>query len=85
VAHLAYPGAHPSCVSVLFESPTTLVLTGDLAVVIGGGEIGFQENPYIWQAVDRFKAQGHIQLNSVLHAGEDTQPNPHIWYILISK
>jgi hypothetical protein len=78
------PVLGPLCVSVVYESPTILVLTGQLAIVIGGGEIGYQENPYIWQAVDGFKAQGYT-LNSVQLGGQGSQGNPHSWYIVMSK
>jgi hypothetical protein len=72
------------CVSVVHESPTTLVLQGNLLLLptqIGGDII---DNFFIWQAVDRFKAQGY-SLTSVQLAGQGTQPNPHIWYIVMSK
>jgi len=72
------------CVSVVHDSPTTLVLQGNLLLLptqVGGDIIN---NFFIWQAVDRFKAQGYT-LNSALLAGEGTQPNPHIWYLVMSK
>jgi hypothetical protein len=73
---------NPICVTVVYESPTTLVLVGDLLVVQFGG--GYGGNPFIWQAVDGFKAQGYT-LHSVLLSGQGTQVNPHEWYIVMSK
>jgi len=73
---------NPICVTVVYESPTTLVLVGDLLVVQFGG--GYGGNPFIWQAVDGFKAQGYT-LNSVLLSGQGSQGNPHEWYIVMSK
>jgi len=76
------------CVSVIHESPITLVLEGQLLIIQeagrGTGEPGLVNNPYIWQAVDRFKTQGYT-LSSVLLSGEGTQGNPHVWYIVMSK
>jgi hypothetical protein len=48
------------CVTLIYESPTTVVLRG-LVSIFGGstGAKGFQPNPYLWNAVDGFKAQGY--------------------------
>jgi hypothetical protein len=73
---------NPTCVTVVYESPTTLVLAGDLLVVQFGG--GYGGNPFIWQAVDGFKAQGYT-LHSVLLSGQGSQGNPHEWFIVMSK
>ncbi len=72
------------CVFAVHESPITLVLQGNLLLLpteVGGAII---DNTFIWQAVDRFKAQGYT-LNSVLLSGEGTRGNPHTWYIVMSK
>jgi hypothetical protein len=80
----ATPAALASlCVSVVHESFRTLVLTGDLLIVIEGAG-GYGDNRYIWLAADEFKAQGHT-LDSVLLAGQGSQGNPHKWYIVMSK
>jgi hypothetical protein len=81
---LSYAELVSLCVSLVHESPTTVVLQGNLLLrptQVGGDII---DNYFIWQAVDRFKAQGYT-LNSVLLAGEGAQPNPHVWYIVMSK
>ena len=72
----------PLCITVVHESPTTIVLTGDLLIVQFGG--GYGDNPIIWQAVDKFKAQGYT-LNSAVLTGQGSQGNPHSWYIVMSK
>jgi hypothetical protein len=73
------------CVSVVHESPTTVVLQGSLLLlptVIGGDTI---DNYFIWQAVDRFKAQGYT-LNSAQVVGQGTTSDDrYTWYIVMSK
>ena len=52
----------PRCVEVAYESPTTVVVRG-LVVIFGGHPEGetqaFYSNPFLWKAVDAFKAQGY--------------------------
>ena len=50
----------PRCVTLVYESPTTVVLKG-LVSIFGGtpGSRGFYPNPFVWKAVDGFKAQGY--------------------------
>jgi hypothetical protein len=68
---------------VVHESSATVVLTGEVLIAnLGGG--GYVENPYIWEAVDKFKPRGYT-LNSVLLAGQGIQGNPHSWYIVMSR
>lgn len=77
------PVLTPLCVSVVHESPTTVVLTGNLLIVVNEGG-GYTDNRFIWQAVDEFKARG-ATLSSILLTGEGTQGNPHDWYIVMSR
>jgi hypothetical protein len=53
----------PRCVDLVYESPTTVVLTG-LVIIFGGSpeneSQAFHPNPFLWNAVDAFKAQGYI-------------------------
>ena len=58
------------CVILVYESPTTVVLNG--LVKIFGGSAGTPRhypNPFLWNAVDDFKAQGYtiidIEMNVV--------------------
>jgi hypothetical protein len=69
------------CVSVIHESPNTVVLYGQLLVFEGGG---YADNPFIWRAVDGFRGQGYT-LTSAQLSGQGSQGNPHSWYIVMSK
>ena len=52
----------PRCVQLVYESPTTVVLTG-LVIIFGGSaeteSQTFHPNSFLWNAVDAFKAQGY--------------------------
>jgi hypothetical protein len=52
----------PRCVNLVYESPTTVVLKG-LVIIFGGSpeseSQAFYSNPFLWNAVDAFKAQGY--------------------------
>src|SRR5919106_2037116 len=52
----------PRCVELVYESPTTVVLKG-LVIMFGGSteseSQAFYSNPFLWNAVDAFKAQGY--------------------------
>jgi hypothetical protein len=48
------------CVTLIYESPTTVVLSGLVSIYGGGPESkGLYPNPFLWSAVDGFKAQGY--------------------------
>lgn len=70
------------CVSVIHESPNTVVLNGDL--LVGGGSAGYEDNPFIWRAVDGFRGQGY-NIESISLAGQGSQGNPHNILIVMSK
>ena len=58
------------CVVLVYESPTTVVLSGLVKIFGGGPESrGLYPNPFLWNAVDDFKAQGYtitsIEMNVV--------------------
>jgi hypothetical protein len=46
--------------------------------------VGNYPNVYLWEAVDRFKAQGYT-LTSVLMGGQGTQGNPDEFFVVMSK
>jgi hypothetical protein len=69
------------CVSVIHESPNTLVLNGDLLV---GGSAGYEDNPFIWRALDGFRGQGY-NIESISLAGQGSQGNPHKILIVMTK
>jgi hypothetical protein len=49
-----------NCVTLVYESPTTVVLKGLISLFGGSPEIrGLYPNPFLWKAVDGFKAQGY--------------------------
>jgi hypothetical protein len=48
------------CVTLIYESPTTVVLRGLVSIYGGSPESkGLYPNPFFWSAVDGFKAQGY--------------------------
>ena len=73
------------CVILVYESPTTVVLNG--LVKIFGGSAGTPRhypNPFLWNAVDDFKAQGytitHIEMNVVSNRSSDNE-----FHVIMSK
>lgn len=70
------------CVSVIHESPNTVVLNAQLLVL----EVatGYVDNPFIWRAVDGFRGEGYT-LSSTVLSGQGSQGNPHQRYIVMSK
>jgi hypothetical protein len=73
------------CVILVYESPTTVVLNG--LVKIFGGSAGtprFYQNPFLWNAVDDFKAQGYtistIEMNVVSNKSSDNE-----FHVIMSK
>ncbi len=68
------------CVILVYESPTTVVLNG--LVKIFGGSAESQRNypnPFLWNAVDDFKAQGYtistIEMNVLSNRSSDNEFN----------
>jgi hypothetical protein len=50
----------PRCVTLVYESPTTVVLSGLIKIFGGTAESPRNyQNPFLWNAVDGFKAQGY--------------------------
>ncbi len=73
------------CVVLVYESPTTVVLNG--LVKIFGGSTGtprLYPNPFLWNAVDGFKAQGYtistIEMNVVGNKSSDNE-----FHVIMSK
>jgi hypothetical protein len=68
------------CVVLVYESPTTVVLNG-LIKVFGGsaGTPRLYPNPFLWNAVDDFKAQGYtistIEMNVVSNKSSNNEFN----------
>jgi hypothetical protein len=79
-----------SCVSLEYESPNTVVLSGDLLILdtagllTGGGGGGYWPNPYVWKAVDGFKGLGYSLTFTEL-GGQGSRGNPHEYILVMSK
>lgn len=71
-----------SCVFLLYESATTVVLNGYLLITQSPGV--YIDNPFIWLAVDEFDVQGYT-VNSVIVSRQGSQGNPHQLYVVMSK
>jgi hypothetical protein len=68
------------CVVLVYESPTTVVLKGLIAIYGGNPESPrHYPNPFLWNAVDGFKAQGYtittIEMNVVSNKSSDNEFN----------
>ena len=76
-----------SCISLIYDSPTTVVFDGALLLletgtILEGGR--YWPNPYIWRAVDQFKQQGYSLLSVELE-GQGSRGNPHTIIVVMSK
>ena len=73
------------CVILVYESPTTVVLNGDLSIFGGGAEgIGNYPNPFLWEAVDGFKAQGYA-ITAIGMSGAGNRSSPNEFHVIMSK
>ena len=68
----------PEPVQVPYESPTTILIGGDLIY-------GFGYNSALWEAMDLLKNQYGFKVQSVMTSGVGSQGNPTVVYILITK
>jgi hypothetical protein len=73
------------CVILVYESPTTVVLKGLIAIYGGNPESrALHPNPFLWNAVDDFKAQGYtitdIEMNVVGNRSSDNE-----FHVIMSK
>ena len=73
------------CVILVYESPTTVVLNGLISIFGGSPESRtFHPNPFLWNAVDGFKAQGYtitsIERNEVGNKSSDNE-----FHVIMSK
>jgi len=66
--------------SVVYQSPSTVVLEGEkLTVGLGG----FVDNQYLWQGVDLVKQQGYA-IDSVTMSGLGTENNLDVYHVVLS-
>jgi hypothetical protein len=73
------------CVILVYESPTTVVLNGLIKIFGGSAESPrLYPNPFLWNAVDGFKAQGYtitaIEMNVVGNRSSDNE-----FHVIMSK
>lgn len=73
----AYPALDAS---VIYESPSTVVLEGN-KLTFGPG--GYVNNQYLWQGVDLVKQQGYI-IDAVTMSGIGTTDNPDVYHVILS-
>jgi hypothetical protein len=65
-------------VTVRYESPTTILINGNL--ILGNGF-----NSRLWDAMDMLKSQYGFKLQQVMTSGEGSNQNPTSVYILMTK
>jgi hypothetical protein len=69
-------------VQVRYESPTTVVLEGDL---IGSQVSGYFFNSDLWSAMDLIKNQYGFKQTQIFTSGMGSQGNPTVVYIVLTK
>ena len=73
------------CVILVYESPTTVVLNGQALIFGGSAEsIGNYPNPFLWKAVDGFKAQGY-SITAIEIGGAGNKSNADRFHVIMSK
>jgi hypothetical protein len=73
------------CVNLVYESPTTVVMNGN-ALIFGGSAENktFYPNPFLWRAVDGFKAQGYT-ITTIVMSGAGNDSRRDIFRVIMSK
>jgi hypothetical protein len=73
------------CVDLVYESPTTVVLNG-LVLIFGESpeSRGLHPNPFLWIAVDGFKAQGY-SITSIEMSLAGNQSSSNQFHVIMSK
>jgi hypothetical protein len=69
-------------VTVIYQSPSTVVLEGD-KIVFNNAQTANIDNPYLWQDVDLVKQQGYV-IDSVVISGVGTENNPDVYHVILS-
>jgi hypothetical protein len=73
------------CVVLVYESPTTVVLSG-LVKIFGGPESrGSNPNPFLWNAVDDFKAQGYTITSIGMNIVGGNRSSDNEFHVIMSK
>jgi hypothetical protein len=74
------------CVILVYESPTTVVLNGDVSIFGGSAESRrHYPNPFLWNAVDGFKAQGYTITSIEINGGTGNQSSSNKFNVIMSK
>jgi hypothetical protein len=74
------------CVVLVYESPTTVVLSGLVKIYGGGPESrGLYPNPFLWNAVDDFKAQGYTITTIGMNIVGGNKSNDNEFHVIMSK
>jgi hypothetical protein len=73
------------CVLLVYESPTTVVLNG-LVLIFGGSpeSKGLYPNPFLWKAVDAFKAEGYT-ITAIEISGAGNRSTADQFHVIMSK
>jgi hypothetical protein len=73
------------CVDLIYESPTTVVLNG-LVLIFGGSpeSRGLYPNPFLWKAVDAFKAEGYT-ITAIEISGAGNRSTADQFHVIMSK
>ena len=73
------------CVNLVYESPTTVVMNGN-ALIFGGSaeKKTLNLNPFLWKAVDGFKAQGYT-ITSIVMREIDNDSSHDVFSVIMSK
>ena len=69
-----------SAVKVIYESPKTVILQGDLITPIER-----LLNPELWQAMDQLRDQYGFNIQHLITSGVGSEGNPTVVYILLTK
>ena len=73
------------CVILVYESPTTVVLNGRVLIFGGSSESrAYHPNPFLWNAVDGFKAQGYT-ITSIGISGAGNGSSLNDFHVIMSK
>ncbi|MGI0043847.1 MAG: hypothetical protein ACRD47_09055 [Nitrososphaeraceae archaeon] len=68
-----------TCVNIVYESPSKVVLTGDFITPLSR-----THNDLIWQIVDMLETKG-FNTDSINLTGQGSKGNPHSYLIVMSK
>jgi hypothetical protein len=72
-------------VVVDYESPTTVLISGDLFTRSAEPNTAYIFNSYLWQAMDMLKNQYGFKVQQVMTSGVGSEGNPTTVYILMTK